>query len=379
MTLSLPDDLIDAVYRTVLEPAAWGDVMALMKRSFPSEAQTFYFLHRAARRVQPVCLTGVGADWVRSFSELYFLPDNPWMRLTQQLHQTGVVRTNERLDRILREPGALYRSEYYNEWMRPQGFRYSIGTTLLAEPDLVANITLLRAPDMRSFDGSEVRAFERLARHMTRALQLTSRLERPQTNPAMASVFDAMPQAIALVDARRRMVYANAAMESLLRSDQGLSLAGGELNAAQTHARQVFAAWFARAGAAVDSVDPCGPLQVPCGTQGHLTVHAIPLAAPSNGSLPRLGTVLLLALPAAANRTPVSAWGISQRYGCTMSESRLAYQLAQGDSLREAARKMGITYGTARDYLKMVFGKLGVHSQAQLVARLLGDLPTPLH
>ena len=34
---------------------------------------------------------------------------------------------------------------------------------------------------------------------------------------------------------------------------------------------------------------------------------------------------------------------------------------------------LGVTYGTARVYLKTVFEKTDVHTQAQLVARLLGD------
>ena len=34
---------------------------------------------------------------------------------------------------------------------------------------------------------------------------------------------------------------------------------------------------------------------------------------------------------------------------------------------------MGITYGTARVDLKIVFQKTGMHSQARLVGQLLGD------
>ena len=40
-------ELTDAVYRCVLEPEGWSQVMALMRRRFPSSAQTFYFLERA--------------------------------------------------------------------------------------------------------------------------------------------------------------------------------------------------------------------------------------------------------------------------------------------------------------------------------------------
>lgn len=38
----------------------------------------------------------------------------------------------------------LYRSAYFNEWMRPQRFKYTLGNTLLADDGIVANITLLR-------------------------------------------------------------------------------------------------------------------------------------------------------------------------------------------------------------------------------------------
>jgi len=51
----------------------------------------------------------------------------------------------------------------------------------------------------------------------------------------------------------------------------------------------------------------------------------------------------------------------------------LAKLLAEGRGLREAARSLGITYGTARAYLKVVFQKMAVHSQAQMVAKLLAD------
>src|SRR5271168_599760 len=132
MPVSVREQLTDAVFKAALEPEAWGEVMRLMQIRFPSEAQTFYFLDMEPRRVRPIFLQGVEPRWVESFDSLYFAPDNPWIRMTKQLHRPGLVRTNERLERFLRDPGALYRSSYYNEWMRPQKFKYTIGNTLMA-------------------------------------------------------------------------------------------------------------------------------------------------------------------------------------------------------------------------------------------------------
>ncbi|MBI3445436.1 MAG: DNA-binding response regulator [Magnetospirillum sp.] len=58
----------------------------------------------------------------------------------------------------------------------------------------------------------------------------------------------------------------------------------------------------------------------------------------------------------------------------TAAEARLAHALALGQSVEEAAGAAGITVGTARGYLKLVFAKTGKSRQAELV-RLILSLP----
>ena len=374
MTDALPEELTDAVYRAALEPAAWDDVMRLMNPSFPSAAQTFYILHLEPRRVQPVSLVGIEPRWLRTFDQHYFASDNPWIRLTQRLHRPGVVRTNERLDRLLREPGALYRSSYYNEWMRPQGFKYTIGNTLLAEDGIVANITLLREPERATFDAAEVRAFEALSRHMTRSLQMAIRLERPDTNPVSTATLDALPQAIAVVDAQRRVLYANPAMESVLVRRQGLAVQQGEVRTSDDGAQQRFAARVAGALSSVGgSAADATPLILPLAEAGHMRLYVLPIVGSLGRALVAKPTVLLVATEH-ARLASASHGAIRQLYGCTPSEARLAQLLAEGHTLQQSAARIGITHGSARGYMKTVFEKVGVHTQAQLVARVLGDL-----
>lgn len=78
-----------------------------MKSRFPSAAQTFYFLDLKPRRVRPVCRAGIEPRWLASFDAHDFAPDNPWIRQTERLHRPGVIRTNERLEGLLRDPGVL--------------------------------------------------------------------------------------------------------------------------------------------------------------------------------------------------------------------------------------------------------------------------------
>ncbi len=371
---TLPEELTDAVYRAALEPRAWGDVMQSMQHSFPSEAQTFYLLHVQPRRVQPVSLVGIAPAWVRSFNELYFRADNPWMRLTQQLHRPGIIRTNVRLDRMLRERGALYRSTYYNEWMRPQGFRHTLGSTLLCERGILANITLMRAPDRKPFSPAEVRRFEALNRHMTRALQMSAQLESSDAGTTSTALIDALPQALAVVDAQRRVLHANAPMQALLRRKQGLALRDGRLEAAQAPSLQAFLKYFAEAfglGSPGANLAPPPPLRLPDAGSAGMRLTVMPLVGRLGRTLIAGPTALLMV---AEEGVPpgLNLAALCSLHGYTPAEGRLAELLARGHDLKDAAQQLGVTYGTARVYLKAVFEKTRVHSQAQLVARLLG-------
>jgi DNA-binding CsgD family transcriptional regulator len=62
---------------------------------------------------------------------------------------------------------------------------------------------------------------------------------------------------------------------------------------------------------------------------------------------------------------------LSERFGLTASEARLAGHLASGRDLRAAAEAMGVSRHTARKYLQIAFSKMGVRRQADLVRRVL--------
>jgi len=61
-------------------------------------------------------------------------------------------------------------------------------------------------------------------------------------------------------------------------------------------------------------------------------------------------------------------------YRLTPAEARLAQALLGGSGLRPAAAAAGMSYETARWYLKVLFQKTHTSRQAELVARLLVDL-----
>lgn len=61
--------------------------------------------------------------------------------------------------------------------------------------------------------------------------------------------------------------------------------------------------------------------------------------------------------------------------GLTQAERRLASFMATGMSLQKAASESGITFSTARSYLKRIFGKLGIARQSDLVGLVAALTP----
>jgi DNA-binding CsgD family transcriptional regulator len=71
--------------------------------------------------------------------------------------------------------------------------------------------------------------------------------------------------------------------------------------------------------------------------------------------------------------TPLSDSPLRQLFGLTVNESRLAAMLVDGPDLKDAAEMLGITYETARSYIKQIFAKTATNRQSELI-KLAGRL-----
>lgn len=71
---------------------------------------------------------------------------------------------------------------------------------------------------------------------------------------------------------------------------------------------------------------------------------------------------------------PHAARVLAAVHGLSPREAALAIGLAQGETILEAGRRLGLTPETARNYSKRLYAKTGTSGQAQLVALVLGGL-----
>jgi DNA-binding CsgD family transcriptional regulator/PAS domain-containing protein len=192
---------------------------------------------------------------------------------------------------------------------------------------------------------------------------------------AMASALDAAPMGIAALDRSGAVMFANAQASRLLDPRHGLMLEGRRVRCVAPRPAERLARAIAAVlglgmapldAAALSRLDVSVPRREP---MAPLTVSVSPPSALASANLSGVGAVLLI-------RDPQLSPGVSEAelavvYDLTRREAQLSARLAGGDSLTAAALHLGVTPGTARQYLKRVFDKTGVHRQPDLVRLLL--------
>ena len=186
--------------------------------------------------------------------------------------------------------------------------------------------------------------------------------------PAEAEIFQHMAIAIAVVDAGRRVVYANRMGRDWLGEKRGLRVNEGRLTAYSGGYRARFCA---AVQAATREDTPVPSVLIRQGADGD-TAPEIVTCAPI-ASMPG-NALLILGEKHFDDRI---AELVLDAFGLTCAERRLASKLLQGRTLDEAARETNIKVSTARSYLKQIFAKTGVRRQGEFVA-VVGGMVAPL-
>jgi DNA-binding CsgD family transcriptional regulator len=117
---------------------------------------------------------------------------------------------------------------------------------------------------------------------------------------------------------------------------------------------------------AVDAIPDMHPIVIRRG--GKRPIIAKVLAVPAAARNLFLGARAIFNLVPVEPKARPDALLLSEAFGLTSAEARLAAALSDGTSLNAAAEELNISRLTARSQLKTVFAKTDTHRQSQLVA-----------
>lgn len=353
-----------AIARASLDPNAWQGVTDAILAAFPGTKTGIVGHDSTVSRSIPAAHSGYDPSYGPSYEAHYgrIVPKlDRWLGLPlgRVAHVWDIMTEEE-----------LLRSEYYNDWLRPQeDARQAAIAVLQRDPGRMFLITTqverrvadkVMSPVMQA-----MRSLYPLMRHaleinrMMMGLRLDSALLRLGMEPDGA--------AVVLLGPRAGILFANARAEALLAEGRVIHADPfGRLRFADGHAAiRLASALDPRVGGRGVSFQITGP-----GRSQDVRLMRLEPEAVERIEVPMLTgspkPMLLLVLRPASGAVD-EARRIAERLKLTRAEAEVALSIAGGATLAEVAASRGVSIHTVREQVKAALGKTGSRRQADLV------------
>lgn len=358
-------DLIRLVYQAAADAKLWPVLLDRLTDALGAEA----------------CAASVYDPATQFYSYVAPRTDPEW----QQKYLDRWVHSNFLWQRSIHKPvGELWcfdtfiprdefeRTEFYNEWWRPQGMEVALGTNVLREGSASGVVTFYRSRERGEFGSDAMRTFAALVPHLQQAVQLQLHLtETGIQRDGSVEMLNRLEQGALLVDRDARILFANAAADAMLNDGAALCAKDGRLRTrrpAETEAlhRLIFACESATGSG--------GLLGVAREGRWPLSLLVTPLKAELSW-LVRERPAAIVFIKDPEQVTKPSAEHLRQLFGLTHAEAVVALEMLEGDGLSAAAERLQLSLATVRTHRLRVFEKTGTSRQAELVRLLLNMLP----
>jgi len=255
---------------------------------------------------------------------------------------------------------ALYRSEYYNEYLVPNGAFDAVGlTTALDSPDQVVNLYFHHdRPTGRRFGARGLALLRMLYPAFKAGVQASRTLF--QQRDLIERLTDALGTGVALTDLAGNELHRNTALRAMAAAEPDWLVVERDFPKV-LQACAVAGGW--RQGRAGDVNAQLR--RVIRTSNATYVVSATPL---NQGNLSREVTLALMVERSGAPAFPAAA--LRERHGLTARELEVARLLCEGATNEHVARTLSITASTARHHTESVMMKLHIHSRAQIAAAI---------
>jgi DNA-binding CsgD family transcriptional regulator len=347
--------LVGSVYDAALDADLWPSVLEQFARTFGSTSAHLSednLTSTAGRLVS----YGFDPDFAARYAEYYAIRNVLWKNIVRQSLE-GVLT-----DRIIMPREELVRSEFYNDFLQPQGGEEILCFAGAPRDGICMNLILAREARYGAWGAKDMKALAAVTPHLNRSLGLNRQLgELRIVNDLADEALYRINCGLVLVDAGAAVLFANRVAERLF-DNRGLRLKQNRLLAARVPETTALHRLIAET--AQDGVG--GSLVIPRATGRPLLISAAPMKA---RNAPASGVILFVRDMAAPTTPNLSSF--VRHFGLTAAEASLAAELAKADGVTAAAARLRIARATARTHLIHIFQKTATRRQAELVRLML--------
>jgi DNA-binding CsgD family transcriptional regulator/PAS domain-containing protein len=362
-------DLIADIYEAAVDNERWPDIAEIVAKATGMPGCGVWYTIQG--QVRDLSLTADILATQGPYVAHYFKHDlwalghmrGPWGRV--------------RIGYELCPEDELVKTEFYNDFARPNGIVRPMGVMMQLSRGTFATVSLNPTGAKRLIDDSDKPRLERLVPHLQRALQLRLTQRRHAlTTPMHAAALDALAFGVIVCDAAGRIVLVNKAAESIARVSAGIILNGRRKGIetrvpAETRALAALTHDAATGG-------PGGIMRI-TGRSGGAELIALVTPLPRSVGIttnPR-SAYALVTLRSALDDPSFSAETLIALFRLSPAQAAIALAIFNGKSPEQIAVERGVAITTLRTHLAEIFARTGAENQRDLI-RLLGMLP-PIH
>jgi DNA-binding CsgD family transcriptional regulator len=366
---SQAEHLIARAYEAVCDGESWDDLIDSYVRLVGGDSGVIFVKNAAAPDHSMVASSGhdFSAAYLAKYLS-YYEPRSPLIPFYRD-SRTGSVRA---LGDFAFSP-AYRHSEFFTDWVRPQGFGDMIGGHLLRSRDLYCWLSIRRHDQRGPYSAGEVRLAGNVAPHLARAVRLKAKIEAERAViPPGREFIDCMSCGVLFVDVAGKVLGLNRAAERLLSNHAGVRLNHGNIRCERPQEDALLKNALHSAARALSSAgNSAADFVITRRDARPLTTHVIPISAPSRwASLARSRAVAAIFLIDPDLETQRRVNVVVAAYGLTPAEGRLLREISNCRGLLEAAQNLNVTEATARTHLQRIFSKTDTRNQIQLVSLL---------
>ena len=262
------------------------------------------------------------------------------------------------------------RGQFYEEWMRPQGYVDNVITNLDRSATSYASFAVVRHERHGLVDALARRRMALLAPHVRRAVLIgkLSDLHRSESE-AWAQLLEGIGAAIFLINREGRIVQRNQVAETMLAETDVVTSIGQRLSTFDRGLQKDFRdfqVFTAKGDAKLGDQGIALPLVGRSGSD--YVVHFLPLrTAPHRPAFDDPAADAAVFIRRAKLDTPSGLRLLAQSYNFTPREAEVLQSIVEVRGVAQVATLLGISVRTAKAHLHSVFAKTGTDRQADLV------------
>jgi DNA-binding CsgD family transcriptional regulator len=347
-------ELIGAVYDAALDVELWPCALEQFVRTFGSTSA-----HLSQDNLTSTAGKLVSYGFDPSFSALYaqyYAARNVLWKSIVRRSLAGVLT-----DRLVMAREELERSEFYNEFLQPQGGEEMLCFVEAPHRGVCTSLVLMREQRRGIWGARDMKALATVTPHFNRALGINRQLgDLRMIGDVADEALYRLDCGVVLVDSGASVLFANRVAERLFHD--GLRLERTRL-AAQ---RPGDTAALRRAIDDTAQSNVGRTVVIEREERAPLIIVAAPMAA---HRAPTPGVILFVRDMEAPATSSLSSF--ASHFGLTTAEASAAAELAKADGVNAAAARLGVSRATVRTHLNHIFQKTGTRRQAELVRLMM--------